>query len=755
MRTKEFLALLTCFACLQFSVAGPALAQEEGPGLLLEEVIVTATRRETTLQETPAAISAFLEEALEDMGAIGFEDYARFVPGLSFTDLGPSRKKYTIRGVQTEIGAGDSASTVAQYLDEVPLTAFGVNQPDPNLYDVQRVEVLRGPQGTLFGSSAMGGAVRTIMNKPDLVEAGWHGEGRVSTTDGGGTGYLINLMANTPLVDDRFAMRFVISSEQQDGFIDNTRTGQSDVNEGDRLTGRIMALYQPNDVFELSAFYLAQRSSLDGAWRTDPTAGEYVQRTALLEPYQDDMDIVNLTANLEMAGGTLTAIASHFDRDDSQDQIDQEYGYAFGFIGPLGAGAFADGDRDSSGEAYELRYTSNWDGKFNLVAGAFYNRTNETSVQNLYDVNGLTQAMFPEAPAGPNDPVFEEVIDREFTDKSIYANLSIALGERWTAMVGARWFDEEYVFTDTVTVPPTYLGFPADPPPAILSSSSSDVSPKFNLAWQVSDDVMLYLDASEGFRRGGTNIANTFRAFVPEAYGPDSLWSYELGMNSQWADGRVILNASAYHTDWSDAQLKTLLSGDNGFGGTAFAFGVVNVGDVTIDGLEIELSALASENLEVGGSLGLINAELADNAPGSDPFRGLKGDAMPGVPDVEASIYAQYTRPLSNGWELFLRGDANYVDSRSTELRQYGVDPDGNINPANPNPNYFVMDDYTIANLRIGARTDRWQAYLFANNLFNEDADMLFYLPFGQTEAGVQKIPLRPLTIGVTLRLNY
>lgn len=748
-------SLALSLSATAISWSGTTIAEQGSTASVIEEVMVTATRRETALQETAASITALTAKALTEMGAKGFIDYARFVPGVFFTDLGPSRKKYVIRGVQTEIGAGDSAPTVAQYLDEVPLTAFSVNQPDPNLYDVARVEVLRGPQGTLYGASSMGGTVRTVLNKPVLDKVQFGGEATLSSVEKGEEGYSFNAMLNFPIIDNTLGVRAVVSYEDIAGFVDNPRLNESDVNGGDRLTGRIMARWTPTESIEITALYLGQRADFDGVPRTDVASGELVQNTAILEPYSDDLDVYNVTANWDTRFGTFTFAASAFERDDTQPRIDQEFALAFGFIGPLAAGAFAEGDRSSDGEAYEFRFASDFDGMFNFVAGGFYNQSTETSTQNLFDVNGLTQALFPTAPAGSTTPVFEEIIEKDFEDTSLFGQATITFFEDWSFTAGLRWFDVEYVFTDTITEPPQFLGAPAVLPPDILTAGSKDTSLKFNLSWQATDDILFYFDAAEGFRRGGTNIASTFRAFVPESYQPDSLWSYQLGMNSQWLDGRVTLNAALYRIDWSDAQLKSLLSGDNGFGGTAFAFGVVNAGDVVIDGFELEFSAVMNEYFDFGASVSIMESELDSDASGLDPFRGLKGDDLPGNADFQAAAYFQFQKPFNAKLNWMLRADISHLGSRTTELRDFGLDANGNPDPTNPNPNYFEMDSYELINLRVGLVSDDWSAILFLNNVTDKRADQLFYTPFGQIGAGQQKTTVRPRTIGLTLKKAF
>jgi len=772
---RTFLSLSMALPITILMATPAAFAQQaeadDDDRLVLEEVIVTATRRSVTIRDVPLSIQAITEQGLENLGADDFEGYFRTISSLSVVDRGPGTRKYVIRGVNTGIFSG---GTVGNYIDEMPVSTSG-DEPDIKLFDIERVEVLKGPQGTLFGEGSMGGTIRTITNKPDLGRFEGKASLTYSDTTDADDNILGNAMVNIPIVEDVFGIRLVAYYRDMSGYINriaqpdgvtldpnpglglppgffpiyNTGpiTAKKGINAEETTGGRISARWQINDDFRITAGYMTQKMDVD-AWNYETdTAGLYKSDFTIEEPLSDDFSLSNITFEYGLNFADLLASSSWFDREKHFEQNVSAFGEAIFWPGVNLAGSATFNDFDQEYFAQEVRLVSNNDGAFQWIGGVYY--TDKTFVEDQtlerddfdFFLNFLNDTFFPVLGFPPGfaissmNQILDQTITTSGTELSFFGEVSYAFTDRLTATAGLRHFDYD-IKTVIVNNDINLLGFGlAD---GVYDTEESDSILKLHLQYDYSDDVMFYGLASQGFRLGGVNTA----PFVPEefeSYDSDTLWNYEMGMKSSWMNDRLIFDASVYYINWDDIQLSVPVD---------VTRLTLNAGKANITGVEFDLVALPVEGLTLRFTAGFIDAELAEDTPGADSdgvSPGFKGDPLPFVPEQNISASAQYDWPIESwGVDGFLRADYSYTGEQYSTFNDQSISNGGE-------PNYFVMDAYGIFNLRTGVRGERWWATLFIDNVTDERADLL-------TDNNASKTLTtrnRPRTIGVTVQYQF
>jgi iron complex outermembrane receptor protein len=676
-------------------------AQEFDAGSpVLEEIIVTATRREANLQSVPLSVFVITAEAMARLGAASFVDYGRTVPGLTFTDFGVVREKQTIRGISTST-LSEINPTTAMYLDEVAMTTAGGSgvdyNPDPVLVDIARIEVLRGPQGTLFGAGAMGGAIRIISHQPNMSRTEAFVSTTVSSIKNGGPGYELNGMFNMPLNDGRAAIRAVGYHLDNDGFIDNLTTGVRDVNDNEITGGRLSGTILLSDRVSLTGRIIYQDRKSDAISFEDPDDPNRTQNR-IEEPNRDVWTNYNLVVNAEFDWGTLVSSTSYTDRTIAAD-IDVR-AFLTTFFGV--DNSLISSNRDKVQEfVQEARILSKGDGQFNWLAGIFYQDQDERFNQNFpspgFDaLTGGLASMF-----GPPDNLFVSRPVSTLEQIALYGEVSYQVTDHLNIVAGMRWFDIERDFEGNSVG--LFVGG------SLVESgmaSETDVTPKFSLSYAASDDLTLYGVAGKGFRSGGVNptdlsvlvdcqmdLADLGLSTFPTEYDSDSLWSYEFGVKSRWHDGQLQLNSAIYHINWSDIQTSKLLSC-----GVSF---VENAGKAISDGIELEVISRPTDNIDVSVGASYNVAELEDDAPN---LGGIAGDPIPGVSRFAANLGVSYYFSAFGEREAFVHADYQHVGSSFSEFdRAIRV----------------KLPGYDMVNLRVGLNTEHWSTALFVNNVFD------------------------------------
>jgi iron complex outermembrane receptor protein len=702
----------------------PAMAQDLGG-----EIVVTALKRDTRLQDTPLAISAVTGASLEKAGTTSFTELTQNTPSLRIVDNGPGNRRVILRGI---VGAGEP--TVGMYYDESPVAgSVGTTSdaagstPDFRIFDVERAEVLRGPQGTLYGSGSMGGTVRIIYEKPkaDRVE-GAMAMG-VSAVEGGAPGASVDGMINLPLVNDVLALRVVGGFQQFAGFVDNSYYGTKNINDGYSYSGRALLRFTPTDRLTLDlGAYLTKVSTDSSRWILE-TGEKYTTNGRAESGNYDKNRIYSGTLRYDFDTVSLTAVSTYFDRDRivMNDVSDNFNGRAQASLcGRYLLGNAASTCSDDQLDAYltetnailtsslyqpqsvrswtnEVRLSSTSDGPFGWTVGGFLEDRKSTVRSTLLAGDPATGDMLPFV----SDNIYYDrtVFDRQ-KQKALFAELSYTFFDKLTATGGVRWFD--YDKTVGGIVDKGQMHYSSVAAPFVESSTKEDgFVYKANLSYEFSRDLMIYAQAAQGFRPGGVNQAIGLAAALA-AYSSDSLWNYEIGVKSQPIRG-VYLNVTGYQIDWDNMQVSGRTTGDSG------VFGLIsNVGAARVRGMELELTATPYRGFNLNVNAGYTDAKLSEDQV-SDVVvaAGRKGDRLTYVPKWNVSGSADYTWDFSETLEGTVRLDGAYVGSSYSTL-------------AASDQYRRKVDSYALFNARVGVQAPDgdWSAQLFVNNLFNATA---------------------------------
>lgn len=680
----------------------------------IEQVIVTAQRREQNLQDVPISITALGEAKLRALGAYEFADFARTVPGLTFNEFGHNDGSFTIRGVSSSMDGGGIQATVGTYIDDLPSmdTYAGLSNPDLYLFDVNRVEVLRGPQGTLFGSGAMGGAVRVITNKPDAQRFAAAADMLVSTTQDGEESYGVSAMANIPL-SDALALRVVGYKRDNGGWVDSVEFGK-DRDDVQTVGGRVMLKYQATDKLALTGTITYQNSEpADGTAFTNIVDGKPVRDRLVPELVDDRFTVYNLVAEYEFDTMRLRSATTYAKKEVYEQQDATASTRAiFGAATPA---SNLNWQESSNNFFQELHLFSTTNKPLSWFVGAFYRKQNNRNYDFSWIVPG-SEDQFGSGPAGAaGDDVYSFVDVSDTSERAVFGELSYKLTSQLEATVGARYFENSYDNRNT-TQGALNGGFST----LDLRSREEKATYKFVLSYTINDTAMIYAQAAEGYRVGNANPPVPDP--TPPTFGPDSLWNYELGAKTAWLDRRLTLNGAVYFIDWRQMQLSQYSPGG--------WFYVTNVGSTRSMGAELEIEAQLSDRLSYSGGLAWNDAKIKADNPA---INAMAGDRVPGVAHFTLSNQLRYDLPLSDTMNAYVRLNHQYIGG------SYGT-----FNRATAVP----MGDYHVVGLRIGAILDRWDISLFANNLLNDDAVV------AALDSSLMYI-LRPRTIGVNARFTF
>lgn len=739
----------------------------------LEEVVVTATKRSQSLQDIPMSVSAVTGDSLERAGIQDFEDIANSVPSLSFKSAGPGRTKLNIRGISAATGF---APTVSYYIDEMPIssissgssTSFAQTVVSPKMFDLDRVEVLRGPQGTIFGSSSMGGTVRLITGQPNIDEFEAKVAGEISDTDEGGLNYTLNGMVNSPLTD-KAALRVVASRTDNDGYIDRAVAGsvvEEDVNNEETTSVRASLRWELDDSSYIQPVVFTQNTEMNGKPNFDATAADNGTLTQnrdfdLAEPFEDDFTMTSLTYSKDFSGFSLLANVSNIDREfNNVENIAQP----LASVGlPIFAGIAAEELVEQDDTTYEVRLSSNASSKVQWVAGLY---RKDVDIDAGYRMQRGFEQTLVAIGATPFEGVANTQENKTYEESAIFGEATFAVSDKLDLTVGLRYLD--YDFAQTKTDWGLVFGAftQADATPLAVTAEDDSFNYRITLAWDYSETGQLYFTSSDATRPGGGNRSvprstvnspatatpfacnNDLNALgiegSPDSFDGDEVQNFELGWKADLSDS-VRINAAAYRINWDDIQQVVNTSQACGINFTA------NLGEAESTGLEVELTAALSDNFKLTAGLGLTNAEFSETISLGGTNLVTDGAALPDVPETTFSISGDYTFPMEKG-DFFLLSSLSYVDETLEIAGDENTDVSGNgIVQGNVRPSYTLLD------LRLGyASHDNWEAALFIDNATNEEAffsysDVLA-LPTGTFDRTVRN---RPRTIGVSFSYDF
>lgn len=782
--------MVACATVALFAVPSVAFAQSTSPDNDVE-VIVTATHRAAAIQDVPFSINAQTQEDIQRSGAGTLEDLSRNVAGLTIQNLGPGQSQVALRGVSAGQIVRDQPGVKEQvgvYLDE-SVISLSLFTPDIDLYDLARVETLRGPQGTLFGSGSVGGTVRYITNQPNLDEQEGSLEANVNTLTDGGTGGHLKGMLNMPIVEGQSALRVVAYHTEYAGFIDALGpAGGDDVNSGQRSGIRAALTLEPTPNLTITPRVVYQELNTDGFNRqevfnlyanpfTTPavTFNEREQYLLLQEAFEDETMLVDLDIEYDFAGMTLASITSYIDRSIlvSRDASALTGSVSVDLAFATPAVSLPSNLRDTTELqqlTQEVRLSSNSDGPFQWLVGAFYSDVERVYAQRLptpgYDA--ATDARFGAGTAagaangfGPDSP-YNADLPYDITQTAIFGEASYDMTERLTMTVGGRYYDfeEERSFTSG--------GLFSNGDNRTDSTQSSGFTPRIIASYDVSDAMTLNAQASQGFRLGGVNDPLNLPLCTDEdeaifgsfqAYDDETSWNYEAGMKV--SRGGFTFNAAAFYNDIKDLQVTL----DAGSCSSRISF---NVPEAHASGIEFEFSATPMAGLEVSLAGSVVEAQFDSTVrDGSNNVIGgiEEGNRLASVPEFQIAATAAYYFPLDSwrtGLEGFVGGSLQHVSSRFTQ-------PSDQVN----NPRNFVsglafggatgteittvdleLDAYTLINLNAGVEADDWALIVYVNNVADENAD----LAFDRERGGRARLGFHtnnPRTFGVTVRKTF
>lgn len=756
----------------------------------LEEVVVTATKREASAQDLPFSINAQSEADIRRTGATNLEELSRNVAGLAIQNLGPGQSQVSIRGVSAGQVVRDQPGVKEQvgvYLDETVIS-LSLFTPDLDLYDLNRVETLRGPQGTLFGSGSVGGTIRFITNQPDFEEFSGSVEANLNTIEDGDVGGHLKGMVNIPL-NDRAALRIVGYGTEYGGWIDALREDgrfKEDVNSGGRYGGRIALALQPTDYLTITPRVVFQSIETDGFNReevynlfanpfttTRPPVrlGEREQYLRLEEAFEDDTMIADLVVNWSLDSVDVTYAGSYVDREilASRDAsaLTGSVSVDLGF--PADAVLLPSNLRDTTDlqqTTHELRLASNADGPFNWVVGGFFSDVEREYVQRLptpgYDA--FTDAVLGAGTAeavsngyGPDSP-YNSDLPYDIEQTALFGELSYDVTERLNVTLGGRYYDfeEERRFTTG--------GLFSNGDDQVDSTSSDGFNPRLLVSYDVSNDMTINAQASQGFRLGGVNDPlnvplcddgdlQTFGAF--QAYDDETLWNYELGFKSEF--DKVRFNAAVFYTDIEDLQVTL----DAGSCSSRISF---NVPEAHTLGVEWELTAYPMELLMLTFSGSLLEAEFDSTVTDSNGnvLGGVEdGNRLASVPEFQMAASATYTFPMNafGSNEMYVSALFQHVGERYTQPSDQVAGagnfvsglPFGGATGAEVTAVDLELDAYEQLNLRAGIVWDTFETVFYVDNVTDENAQ----LSFDRERGGRARLAFRnnqPRTIGITMR---
>jgi iron complex outermembrane recepter protein len=691
--------------CPNFSHAAQASADDESQ---LGEIVVTATKREERIQDIPISVTAFTGQQLSAMGADNFVDYARDVPSLTFAERGNGRNDIAIRGLSVINGV----PTVGYYLDGIS-TELNFQSPDPKLYDIQRVEILKGPQGTLYGAGAVGGLIKIITNPADPSGFDANAEAEYFDIDHASASYGVNSMINLPIIQDALALRVVALTRENSGWIDAPLLGKKGANWEDDKGARTSLRWIAGEDFEATLRWYYQQYRIGMESFESPSqaiaagySGQNVSMVSVpsLSTYEANQVSLDLRWNLKF--GVLESV-SGYNRTIVHDNPD---GLTFedGSLTPYSPATQYSFPLDQPYKTYstELRLVSSADTRWLYTAGVYWKTTDLDENADL---------------AAFGEDILFVTHDRQ---TAIFGELGYKFNDAWTLTAGARYLWEELsasTVTSIVGVGSQFSGNGGD---------ENAFSPKLALQYTVNRDLMYYTSVAKGIRSGGVNVDLVQSPDFKPTYKSDSAWNYEVGVKSLFNDHRTQLDASVFYIKWSDLQIDGIPSNP------ALGF-VSNAGSATSKGVEAEFEQILTHDLRVtlGGSY--IDAKI-DDAFQDSPA----GSRMPNVPryTVNAGIVDGF--PLPANLRGSVRADFSYRDGSYDNLP--------NIPLTQPDSNY--AGGYGIVDLRAEVQAAHWNAALYADNIFNRTGSS--FTNYDTT--GLDQIYMtRPRTIGVKLGVSF
>jgi iron complex outermembrane receptor protein len=748
-----FIKLSLALTSISASLSALAAPPQEGGDAGLQEVVVSATRQgEQSIQTVPMSISVISPTNLDAKGLGGVSDFVRTLPSVNMQSDSPGVNSIEMRGLVTsfpDITIVQDRSLTATYLDDAPISVQAAN-PDLKVFDLERVEVLKGPQGTLFGAGSMSGTVRLITRKPDSHTFQFSGDTSVSETEHGGTNYSIRGSANLPIIEGQLAVRLGAYRGEDSGFIDNLELNKKDANDSESTQGRIAVRWTPTESTTLDASMTYAKLQSHGDYTTYPALGKYTYESLTPERFDDLFRLYNITAEQDLGFARLIASVSYQDRA-YEDQRSFEFFDEALMTPGVQLASNAQQINTLQDAPQEIRLVSRQDQKLRWIVGAFHEYYHrfypqyldspgfDSTIEDLYGVPPTSQSTY--GTAAPDQP-FWGIINVRERQYALFGELSYTILPKLDVTVGARYFDFRQEFNLE------FAGFaggigPGEPLTRNGVQASKGANPRAVVSYKVADNLMVYSQAARGFRYGGVNLpvplafcasdlANAGLTDAPATFGPDNLWNYEVGEKGKFLDNKLLLNVTGFFIDWRDVQTTFPLQ-------CGYPF-IENKGRIHSQGAELETQFRVTPQLSIAFSGSFTDAH-ADG-----PLTNLgapDGARVPYFPRLIGTFGADYISNLPVGK---LRWSADYT-YRGSAYTQFNI--------ADPLTRYIPSSG--MLNASVNYVWDNWEVGIYGTNLTDNllisrvapDNRTVPYQPDDQVFIG------RPRTVGIRVHYGF
>jgi iron complex outermembrane recepter protein len=679
--------------------------KQEGSSASLDEIIVTAQKRKERLQDVPISISVLGGGELDKSSLVSVTDALELVPGVSATVQGQGHTQLTVRGVTAGATVFAGASPIAYYLDSVPFglvrSAFA---PDTDTYDLDRVEVLRGPQGTLYGASALNGVVRVLTNNADLNDFDFKARTAVSTTDGGGENYRGDMAVNLPIIDGILAARLVAGDESLSGYINSPV--KNHINDGDLQNLRLKVNAQPTDDLSIQ---VSAAHSVANYGSSSEAADDGRTKSTKLTPSDSHYDAYDLKIDYQFSAFSITSASSYLTYISD----------SFLDLSPGGTLPLLATDLNSRVFAQEFTLNSKLNGPWRWSAGAFYRNATDNTDQTLGDV-------LP-APANFTDESKSAAVYGEVGRKFLQDQLELTAGLR-------------YFHDDVSTQQNILYGEPAGTPLLYESNTFDATTPRLVLTWYVDSDLTAYGSYSEGFRSGFPQdelVALVAPEFPPVK--PDKLRNYEIGAKGTTPDRRISFDAALYYMDWKDIQQELGIPVVPG--SSANIVGTVNGASASGVGVDLAVSTRPVTGLELGVNFSWNDLSEDKSVYSSGQLLFAKGSRIDNSPQYTGSVFGQYTFALGAGFSGSLAASARYTSEQTTTAI---------ATVAGGGPLVYESDSMVIGRTSFAISSPtHWVTTFYADNVGNNrDTPLRANVPS-------EDLRIRPRTIGIQLDYRY
>ncbi|KPF87348.1 TonB-dependent receptor [alpha proteobacterium AAP38] len=753
MRAK---LLASACAVALTTISTHALAQDTAPARkaatqedALQEIIVTATRRAQNISEVPLSITAFSQEDLNIKGVVGYEGLARETPGVVLNRPSANFNNFTARGIATNGYGANLQSTVAVYIDELPISTIGnTTVLDPTLFDVERVEFLRGPQGTLFGSGSLSGAMRILTKSPDLRKFDAAGQVDYGLTGSDSLRQRYNLMLNTPLVEDELALRVVGFYRHEEGYLDNVGTGIHNSNTLESWGGRAILQWKPSERMSVRVLASREDSNPRDSSLTSPSLGREKRISDRPDLYSGVLTSYNATIDYQFDGAKLTS-SSTYSTFDQKFWVD----LAGTFNQAIAFGLDANGYQDTFVE--EVRLASDPGGDWDWTIGGFY-------LDRRHDVDYFYRSSPAFLAARRITGLPDEYYQRQYVhtishELAGFGELTYHVNEKFWLTGGLRYgkldaqgfteggYNSAYL-TWALTGQSGQL--PTVPIPAAtgVKAKGSKPSYKVSASYRVNDPITTYASVSTGFRApvvnayaGRPSVVNANDLIIPYGASSDDLTNYELGLKGRWLNGKLTAHLAAYYIDWKNIQVQANRTSDS----VQFA---TNIGAARSKGIEFEIAAVPATGLTIGLNGSVNTAKVTKLSAAEAAISGAVEGARLSSPRFQGSVFAQYWFNLAPELDGFTTANWQHVDSFPSSF------PNVPGAPNRVSPTYGKTDSYSNVNASFGVTKGNWTATAYVENLF-DDHSITYIHPeaFLASRFGT----MRPRTVGVRIGYEY